>query len=253
MAITESRGRVRVEDTAKRIRVLFGGAYVADTTHAKLVWERPQYPWYYIPEADVRTELLVATGEQDRSPSRGTADVHTLKTGGREAVAGVLWYASSEIDGLAGHLKFDWGAMDAWFEEDEQVFVHPRDPYTRIDILQSSRHVRIEVDGVTVADSRQPRLLFETGLPTRYYLPKTDVRMDLLVPSDTHTACPYKGWARYYDLVVDGTTHEDVVWWYPTTTAESDGIAGYVAFYDERVDVHVDGVRQDRPHTVFSP
>ena len=246
-----TRGRVRVEDSPKRVRVLFGGEYVADSTRAKLVWERPTYPYYYLPTDDVRTDLLVATGEEHRSPSRGVASVHTLRAGGRDAPGAVLWYETSELDGLAGHLRLDWGAMDAWFEEDEEVFVHPRDPYTRVDILQSSRHVRIEVDGVTVAESRGPRLLFETNLPTRYYLPKTDVRMDLLVPSDRHTSCPYKGTASYYHVVVDGTVHEDLAWWYPTTTVESSGIAGYLAFYDEKLDVHVDGVLQERPRTPF--
>jgi len=130
--------------------------------------------------------------------------------------------------------------------------VHPRDPYTRIDSLRSSRHVRIDVDGVTVAESTGPTILFETGLPPRYYLPKTDVRMDLLSPSDSTTECPYKGTAEYWNLEVDGTTHEDIVWSYPFPAHESAPIAGLVCFYDERVDVTVDGVDQERPETPFT-
>jgi uncharacterized protein (DUF427 family) len=133
--------------------------------------------------------------------------------------------------------------MDAWFEEDEEIFVHPRDPATRVQILPSSRHVTIEVDGVTVADTSHPTLLYETHLPRRTYIPKVDVRMDLLTPTSSTTRCPYKGSARYWSL----PGNDDIAWSYPTPLGESAEIAGLVAFYDERVDVTVDGVRQARP------
>lgn len=246
-----SRGRVRVEDGHKRIRVLFGGEYIADTTRVKLVWERP-YPTYYLPAADVRTDLLIATGAVDHSPSRGDAAVHHLKVGNRTAEEVALWYTESAFPELADTVRLEWDKMDAWFEEDEQVYVHARDPYSRVDILQSSRLVRVEVDGVTVADSSQPRLLFETGLPTRYYLPKTDVRMDLLTPTDHTTRCPYKGTASYYSLAIAGSTYDNAVWWYRHPTLESVKIAGYVCFYNERVDLYVDGELQERPKTPFS-
>ena len=142
--------------------------------------------------------------------------------------------------------------MDAWFEEDEEVFTHPRDPYTRVDILASTRHVRVEVDGVTVAESASPRLLFETGLPVRYYLPKTHVRLDLLVPSDTVTHCPYKGRAEYWSVRTPEGVREDLAWSYRTPLPESQKIAGLVAFLDEKVDVHVDGVLRERPRTKFA-
>src|SRR5262249_34978074 len=141
---------------------------------------------------------------------------------------------------------------DQWFEEDEEIYIHPRDPYTRVEILASSRRVQVEIDGVQVADSVRPRLLFETGLPVRYYLPKTDVRMDLLSPSATPTGCPYKGEASYYDITVDGTVYPDHVWWYPTPLPESQKIIGLVAFYNEKVDIIVDGERLERPKTHFS-
>lgn len=251
MDAAEIHGRVRVEKGQKRVRVLFAGEYVADSSRTLLVWEHPRYPYYYFPASDVRTDLLVPTGEQTRSPSRGPAQLHTLKVGNREARGATLWHITSKIDELADHLKFEWAAMDGWFEENEEVFVHPRDPYTRVDILQGDRSVRVEVDGVTVADTTQPRLLFETNLPVRYYLPKTDVRMDLLRPTDTHSECPYKGTAHYYDLVVDRTTYEDFVWWYPTTTIEAAKIAGYACFYNEKVDLYVDGRLRDRPDSPF--
>lgn len=229
---------------------MLGGEIVADTTSPLLVWEVPYYPTYYFPEADVRTDLLVATGETRRSPSRGEATQYVVKAGNSEGVA--YAYHEPKIPELAGHYAFVWKTMDHWFEEDEEVFVHARDPYTRIDILPSSRRVRVEVDGVTVADSTNGAFLFETGLPVRYYLPKTDVRMDLLTPTETRTACPYKGEARYWSVTVNGKTYEDIVWGYDSPLPESFGIGGMVAFYNEKVDIYVDEELQERPKTKFS-
>lgn len=250
--MSESRGRVRVEDGAKRVRVYLGGELVADTTRPRLVWEVPYYPAYYLPGADVRRDLLTPSGRTEHSPSRGEARYLTVTGGDRTAENGAWEYPESPIEELRDHVRFDWQAMDAVFEEDEEVFIHPRDPHTRVDILPSSRHVAVVVDGVTVADTRTPTILFETGLPPRYYLPETDVRMDLLVPSETRTGCPYKGFARYWSVEVGGTTHGDLAWSYPTPLPESQRIAGLVAFFDERVDVVVDGERQSRPKTHFA-
>jgi uncharacterized protein (DUF427 family) len=242
--MSTSRGRVRVERSAKRVRVYLGGELVADTTRPFLVWESPHYPQYYLPVDDLTSDVLVPDGELHHSTSRGDADVFTVKAGGREAKGAAVRYAESPIEELRDLVRLDWGAMDAWFEEDEEVFVHPRSPYTRIDALPSSRHVRIELDGVTLAESSSPVLLFETGLPVRYYLPKTDVRMDLLTPTDSRTGCPYKGFARYWSVTVNGTEYGDLAWSYPTPLPESRNVAGLVAFYDSKVDVYVDGVRQ---------
>ena len=192
---TQVRGRVRVEHGAKRIRAYLGGELVADTTRPLLVWEKPYYPTYYFPAADVRTELT-ADGGVAHSPSRGDGKTFTVRAGGKEAAGAALRYEDSPFEELRDAIRLDWNAMDAWFEEDEQVFTHPRDPYTRVDILPSSRHVRVEVDGVTIAETSKPTLLFETGLPTRYYLPKTHVRMDLLAPTESVSHCPYKGAGR---------------------------------------------------------
>jgi uncharacterized protein (DUF427 family) len=257
MATTRSdpqthRGRVRVETGAKRVRAFLGGEVVADTTRPVLVWEVPYYPAYYVPLADVGAELE-PDGDTVRSPSRGDARSFTVRAGGRTATGAALRYEDSPIEALRDLIRLDWHAMDAWFEEDEEVFTHPRDPYTRVDILASSRHVRVEVAGVTVAESSSPRLLFETGLPTRFYLPKPHVRLDLLVPTDTVSHCPYKGRAEWWSVrAPDGTVHEDLAWSYRTPLPESRQIAGLIAFYDEKVDVHVDGVLQERPKTKFS-
>ena len=153
---------------------------------------------------------------------------------------------------LRGLVRFDWEAMDAWFEEDEEVYVHPRDPYSRVDILPSSRHVEVVVNDVKVADSHQPRLLFETGLPTRYYLPQVDVRLDLLRPSETTSRCPYKGTANYWSVEAGDQVVEDLAWVYRTPVQESVRIAGLACFYNEKVDLYVDGVLEERPHTKFS-
>ena len=249
---TRQRGRVRIEDGQKRVRVYLGGEVVADTTNVTLVWEKPYYPTYYFPATDVDTELLVPTGETHRTPSRGESQLYTVKVGDREAAGAARWYTESPLEDLNDHITFDWKSMGSWFEEDEQVYVHARNPYTRIDILQSSRHVEVFVDGTKVADTHKPRLLFETGLPVRYYIPKTDVRLDLLKPTELTTDCPYKGTANYYTVDIDGTRHENIVWWYQHPVHESVRIAGYVSFYNERVDIYVDGEPQDRPKTLFS-
>jgi uncharacterized protein (DUF427 family) len=120
-----------------------------------------------------------------------------------------------------------------------------------VDILASTRHVRIEVDGVTVAESSQPRILFETGLPPRYYIPLTDLRMDLLVPSDTQSHCPYKGTASYWSVNTGDAVHEDIVWIYRTPLPESQKIAGLACLYNEKVDLYLDGELQERPRTHF--
>lgn len=249
------RGPVRVEPSGKRVRAYLGGELVADTATPMLVWEKPYYPMYYIPVADVRAKL-VPTGATVHSTSRGDAEVYDVVAAERTAGGAASRFRSSPLESLRGLVRLDWAAMDEWLEEDEPVYVHPRDPYTRVDILASSRHVVVQVDGVTVAESHRPVVLFETGLPPRYYLPFPDLRMELLRPSDTQTGCPYKGTASYWSVAIGETghetVHEDLVWYYRTPLPESQKIAGLACFYNERVDLFVDGVRQDRPRTLFS-
>ncbi|HET9142843.1 DUF427 domain-containing protein, partial [Actinophytocola sp.] len=165
-----NRGRVRVETSPKRVRVYLAGRLVADTARPVLVWEKPYYPTYYLPVADL-TAKLEATGQTSHSPSRGAGTGYDVVVDGRVARAAAVGYRDSPIPELRDLVRIEWAAMDEWFEEDEPVYVHPRDPYKRVDILASSRHVVVEVDGVRVADSHAPRILFETSLPPRYYLP----------------------------------------------------------------------------------
>ncbi|MEO6467482.1 MAG: DUF427 domain-containing protein [Acidimicrobiia bacterium] len=251
MTDTPSRGRVHVEDGPKRVRVYFRGELLADTTHVKLVYEVPYYPQYYVPITDVRMERLQASETVTHSPSRGDA-THFDVSAGQHSAPDTAWqYRTSPLEELRELIRFDFDAFE-WFEEDEPIMVHPRNPTTRVDILDSSRHVQVIIDGATVADSHHPRLLFETGLPTRFYVPRVDVRMDLLEPTDSQTACPYKGVAAYWTVAVGEKRHPDVAWSYPTPLPESQKIAGWVCFYNEKVDLIVDGETLERPKTKFS-
>ena len=246
-----SRGTVRVEPSAKRVRAYLAGQLVADTRRPSLVWEVPYYPAYYVPLDDVTAELA-PTGKTEHSPSRGDAELYDVRVAGAVAAGAARRYRDSPLAAIRGLVRLEWAAMSEWLEEDEPVYTHPRDPYHRVDILASSRHVRVEVDGTTVADSARPVMLFETGLPPRYYLPLPDVRTDLLVPSATETHCPYKGTATYWSVDAGQGARPDLVWAYRSPLAESQKIAGLACFYDEKTDVYLDGELQERPRTPFS-
>jgi uncharacterized protein (DUF427 family) len=149
-------------------------------------------------------------------------------------------------------VRFDWAALDAWFEEDEQVFVHPRNPYVRVDALRSTRPMRVELDGVVLAESPAPVMVFETGLPTRYYLDPTELDFDHLIPSGTVTSCPYKGTTSgYWSVRAGDTVQPDLAWAYAFPTRQLQPIAGLVAFYNEKVDLFLGGQRLERPQTHF--
>jgi uncharacterized protein (DUF427 family) len=229
---------------------VLGDEVVADSSSVLLVWEVPYYPTYYFPHADVQTGLMSPSGGSRHSPSLGEATQYAVKAG--DAIGAAYSFHDGSTPELRDHYALVWNTMDHWYEEDEEVFVHARDPNTRVDILPSSRRVRVEVDGVTVADSTSGMFLFETGLPARYYLPKSDVRMDLLTPTEKVTACPYKGTARYWTVTIGEATHPDLVWGYDDPLPESERIAGMVSFYNEKVDIYVDEVPQGRPRTKFS-
>ena len=250
--MSTTRGTVRTEPSHKRVRVVFGGELIVDTIDALYVWEGPHYPQYYLPLQDVASGVLESSATTKRSPSRGTASYFTVRAGDRKVVDAAWAYPDSPLDELRDRVRFEFDAMDAWFEEDEEIIVHPRSPTTRVQILPSSRHVTVSVDGVVVADTHRPMFLFETGLPRRTYVHKLDVRMDVLTPTDTSSRCPYKGTARYWTITTPSGTHADLAWSYPTPLPESERIANLIAFFDEKVDVVVDGQPQERPHTPFS-
>lgn len=237
---------VKVEQGPKRVRAYLDGEIVADTYEPLLVWEIPYYPTYYFKESDIKAKLIPSK-ETEHKAGLGDGEILHVKTEKSVAYSAARRYSNSPVAELRDAVRLDWPSMSEWLEEDEPVYTHPHDPYTRIDILASSRRVRVEIDGITVAESDQPRLLFETGLPTRYYLPLAALRMDLLRPSDTSTHCPYKGTAAYWSVETATRMHKDVVWIYRTPLPEGQKIAGFACFYNERVDIYLDGEKQSRP------
>jgi uncharacterized protein (DUF427 family) len=236
------------EPVPRRVRATLGGRTVLDTTRALYVWEWPPYPQFYIPIEDVDGDVLVDEDHVQKL-SRGTARRQGLRVGDTEHKAAARVYTDGS---LRGYARFEWDALDAWFEEDEQVFVHPRNPYSRVDALRSTRPIRVELEGVLLAESAAPVLLFETGLPTRYYLDRTAVNFGALERTDTMTACPYKGRTTdYWSIRTPGGLHADLAWSYAFPTAGLSAIAGLVAFYNEKVDITLDGRPLDRPDTHF--
>jgi uncharacterized protein (DUF427 family) len=240
-----------IEPVPRRVRAMLGDTMVLDTTRALYVWEWPNYPQYYIPVADVDPAVLV----DEQHPQKlqfGTARRHGLRLGEVSRPGAARLYADDALAGLAGTVRFHWGALDAWFEEDEEVFVHPRNPYTRVDALRSTRTVRIELDRAVLAESSSPVMVFETGLPTRYYLNRTEVNFARLRPAATVTSCPYKGTTSgYWSVRVGETVYPDLAWSYDFPTRQLSPIAGLIAFYNEKVDVFIDGQPLERPVTHF--
>jgi uncharacterized protein (DUF427 family) len=248
--------RLRTESCPKRVRAYVGPEAVADSTSVRTMFESGHLPVYYFPLGDVREEFFVESEHHTVCPYKGTASYYSVKVGDR-LVENAAWTYPTPIEsapaGLAGHVAFYWDKMDAWFEEDEEVFVHPRDPYKRVDTLHSSRHIEVRIGGKTVSDTRRAVLLFETYLPTRYYVPKLDVRLDLLEDSEKLTRCPYKGEASYYSVRIGDDLFPDIAWFYRHPTLECSKIENMVCFFNEKVDeIIVDGEPVPKPNTQWS-
>jgi len=230
----------------KRVRAMIGGDAVVDSERAILLYEGGLPPVYYFPDDDVNSAFLVPSDTRTHCPFKGTARYWSISAGGKIIEDAVWSYPAPdqpEALAISGYKSFYWSKIETWMEEDEEVFVHPRDPFTRIDILPSKRTTQIIVDGETVVTSNSTLMLFETGLPPRLYFPKTDLRMDMLVPSQKRTQCPYKGEAEYYSMVLEsGDILEDLVWQYPDPIAETARIKNRYAFHTERCEaVYIDG------------
>lgn len=244
------------EPTARHIRVIFNGEIVAESKRAMLLRESRFHLSYFFPEEDVNMDVLVPSDHIEVSRYKGQTQYWNFEVDGRVAENAAFAYPNVPMNDkwpdMRGYITFDWEAMDAWFEEDEQVYLHPRDPYHRVDTIHSSRHIRVEIDGVTVAETRNPVLLFETTFPTRYYIPLDDVNMEYFTPTDASSHCPYKGFASYWTATINGQSYENILWGYLDPIPELPKVRGTVSFYNEKVDIFVDGELESRPKTVFS-
>jgi uncharacterized protein (DUF427 family) len=238
-----------LEPTPRRVRAVVGGETVADSRAAFMLHEAGLQPIYYFPSRDIRSELLEASDRVTRCPKKGEASYWTIRAGETVVDAGA-WYYSEPLPGaewLRDLVAFYFDRMDHWYEEDEEIFVHPRDPYHRVDVVASDRVVRVSLDGTLLAESARALALFETGLPTRWYIPVEDVVV-ALSPSDTITRCPYKGAAGYYSV----GESKDLVWYYADPLPEVGRIARLVCFFNEKVDLSLDGTEVERPVTGWS-
>jgi len=230
-------------------------------------------PSYAVPADDIAAEL--APADTAVTDAAGTVGAHMPELSGRPVLDPSVPFAVHSAEGrpadlraceqdrpgagfyptdpdLAGYVVLDFGAFDAWYEEDERNVAHPRDPFHRVDVLPSSRHVRVELDGHVLAESSRPALLFETMLPTRYYLPPDDIRAEL-TPSSTRTWCAYKGQASYWSAAAGDRVVPDIGWTYQQPLHDAALVRGLIAFFNERLDVIVDGERPERPITPWSP
>ena len=247
---------VRLEPSPRRVRVKFGDEWIADSTNTVLMYETGHLPVYYFPMRDVRLELMQPTSHESYCQYKGHASYWSIKAGDRESVNAVWAYQTPYDEMTAINLQdycaFYWERVDHWFEEDEEVFAHPRDPYKRVDALPSSRPVRVILGGVAIADTTNALFLFETGLPTRFYIPASDVRMELLVESATTSICPYKGKAKYFSAEIAGVSFPDIAWVYPQPIPECQKVGNLICFYNEKVDaIFIDGAEIDKTTMEF--
>ncbi len=239
-------GLLYLEESPKWIRARFASQTVADSRRPRLLHEHARLPVFYFPREDVRMDALRPSERRDRDPVKGEQSFFTLEVGGHVA-EDAAWTFSGEplLEDLIG---FEWAAMDEWLEEEEPLHGHPRDPYSRIDVRESSRRVRVSIGGEVVAETRRAKALFEAGLPPRWYLPREDVRMELLEDSDSQTTCAYKGFASYWSVGEE----DDIAWAYEDPLHDALPVKGRVAFFNERVDLEIDGEPQERPRTQWS-
>lgn len=240
---------------ARRVRVKFNGETIADSLAPMMMREGRHLPVYYFPRADVRMDLLAPTGHDSFCPYKGAASYYSIRAGELVSENAVWSYQAPfpEVADIKDYLAFYWDRVDQWFEEDDEIFKHPRDPYHRVDVINSSRPVTVTLKGVEIANSARARFAFETNHPTRYYFPRDDVKMELLHSSSFTSTCPYKGDAVYFSARIDGELLEDVAWCYPAPIAECPKIRDYICFFNERVDaITVGGVVQPKPETKWS-
>ena len=210
-----------VDPIPRRIRAMRRGETVVDSRRVKMLHQHGVLPRYFFPRNDVRLE-----------------QVRNLEP--------VLPPAAAP--GLDGHVTFAWDDLDAWFEEDEQLLAHAIDPYHRVDVRRTSRHVVVSDSGVVLADTRRAQALFETGLPTRWYVPREDIVVPL-EPSELQTQCAYKGIASYWSARIEGRVLENIAWSYPEPRHDANAVRDWICLFNEMLDIDVDGEREQRPET----
>lgn len=250
-----TKGPHKTLPTARRVRILYNGKYIADSTSSLLVWEHPYYPQHYLPTTAFDQDAIKVGAEVKSDDGTVIAKQWALQVGSRSAENQAIAFVpdlSGPGEAVRDHVKVVFGAADSWLEEDTPIYVHPKDPFKRVDVLHSTRPITVSVGGKVVAKTTTSMHLHETGLPVRYYLPLTAVDQTVLRPSELRTQCPYKGEAQYYSVEIGEKTWSDVVWYYVRPTIECAAIQGLVCFYNEKVDIEIDGVKEERQTTPWS-
>ena len=246
---------LEVDPSPRRVRVKFAGETIVDSTSALLMCEGGHVPIYYFPMADVRMDLFAPTDNDSHCGYKGHASYWTLKVGD-QVEENVMWSYRDpyeEMLKIKDHVAFYWDRMESWWEEDEEIFKHARDPKHRVDAILSHRPVKVVLGGETIAETTNARFVFETNHPVRYYIPAGDVGMDLLMGSDAKSQCPYKGIASYYSGAIGGVPYPDIAWTYRSPIEECPKIRDLICFYNENVDaIHVDGAEVEKPVTKWS-
>jgi uncharacterized protein (DUF427 family) len=252
----------RFEPVTRRIRAFRDSAPVLDTTGAALVWEpRRVVPMYAVPEADIVAALVPCPTPEapaDLPPILGPVNFGWHLQDGESftvQVADVSIEAAAfrpADPDLEGRVILEWAPFD-WVEEAQPVMGHPHDPFKRLDVLPSDRHVVVSLGGQTLADTRRAVAVYESHIPVRWYVPRDDVRLDLLTASDSRSVCAYKGAASYFSVTDEGEEDgTDVAWTYADPLHEASRITDHLCFYSERTDLTVDGVEVPRPRTPWS-
>ncbi len=233
------------EPSPRWIRVYFNNKIIADSKKAMLLRETNTLPRYYFPKKDVRMECLQLSKQANQSDPKREITYWDVKIDNRIS-------KNAAFTKIEDYITFEWKQMDSWFEEDEEVFVYARDPHKRVDVLHSSRHIKVVLDDTVIAETNRPWLLFETGLPTRYYFSQLDVHMNLLEHSETVTRCPYKGEAHYSSIKIGDKHHKDLAWSYPFPTLECTKVQALLSFLNEKLDIYEDGKLLARPKSPWS-
>ena len=227
------------ESFPKRFRVQIGSAIVADSRHAHLLHEQGHLPRVYLPRQDVLLDRLVKSDHRSHCPWKGEARYWSAL-----GAQNIAWSYEQPIEGappFGDHVSFDLDRVDAWYEEDEKGYAHPRDPYHRVDVCRTSRRVVIRCGGIVLAEAEQPAMLFETALAPRFYLPPDAVQMARFEKSDTVSPCPYKGPGQHWHLVLDDLRIEDAAWTLSGPIGDATAISDWWSFYTDKLEVEVDG------------